>query len=192
MLKHKGTQRLETERLILRRFVLEDAPAMYANWCTDPEVCRFLTWPPHASEAVTRSLLEQWTADYANPENYNWVLELKDGGDIIGSCSVVRLDESIDELEVGYCMGRRWWGNGYMPEAVAAILDYLFDAVGANRVSAKHDVENPKSGRVMQKVGMTFEGIRRQGFRGNRGIRDTACYAILARDRGADSSLDEN
>ena len=188
MLKHAGTRRLETGRLILRRYTVDDAPAMFERWCHDPEVSRFLTWPPHASVDVTRALLTEWVADYDRPDCYNWVLELKDGGGIIGNCSVVRIDESIDELELGYCMGRAWWGKGYMPEAVRAIVAFLFDVVSANRVAAEHDLENQKSGRVMQKAGMTFEGVRRQGFRGMRGIQDMACYSILASDpRGADS-----
>lgn len=188
MLNHKGTQRLETERLILRRYAVEDAQAMYDNWASDPEVARYLTWDPHPSPDATRMLLELWVKDYEKPENYNWVLETKATGEIIGCCSVVRIDESIDECELGWCLTRRLWGQGYMPEAAGAILDFLFDEVGANRVSAKHDVENPKSGRVMQKIGMRFEGIRRQGFRGARGIRDTACYAIIKQDRGEDEA----
>ncbi len=191
MLRHKGTARLETARLILRRYTVGDAPAMYRNWCSDPEVTRFLTWPVHGSADVTRGLLEAWVKEYDRPDYYNWVLELKDTGEIVGSCSVVRIDESIDELELGYCMGRAWWGRGYMPEAAGAIVDYLFDEVGANRIAADHDVENPKSGRVMRKIGMSFEGVRRQGFRNNRGICDVACYSIIASDR-ADSSLDGN
>lgn len=180
-MNHKGTQTLETERLILRRFTVDDAPAMYAGWCADPEVTRYLTWEPHPNADATRQLLETWVTDYERPETYNWVLEMKGAG-IIGNCSVVRIDESIDECELGWCMNRRYWGQGYMPEAARAILRYLFDEVGANRVAAKHDVENPKSGRVMAKIGMRFEGVRRQGFRGTRGIRDTACYAILKSD----------
>ncbi len=181
-MRHCGTKSLETERLVLRRYVAEDAPVMYANWANDPEVCRYMTWSPHESVDVSRGIIEQWVRDYENPSNYNWALELKETGKAIGSCSVVRIDESIDELELGWCMGRQWWGKGLMPEAARAILAFLFDEVGANRISAKHDVDNPKSGRVMQKIGMTFEGVRRQGFRGANGVRDTACYAILACD----------
>lgn len=180
---HKGTRRLETERLILRPFAMDDVHATYANWCSDPEVARYTTWPAHADEGVTRALLEDWTARYDRPDYYNWVLELKNTGEAIGNCSVVRLNEDIDEAELGWCMSRREWGKGYMPEAAREIARFLFDEVGANRVCAKHDVENPKSGRVMQKIGMRFEGVRRQGFRGTSGLKDVACYAMLKSDR---------
>ena len=186
---HKGTRPLETPRLILRRFTADDAQAMYDSWASDPEVARYLTWPPHESVEVTRALLEDWTGHYAEPNYYNWVMALEETGQIIGNVSVVRSDERIDEVELGYCMSRAFWGKGYMPEAVSAVIGYFFTEVGANRVSAKHEVENAKSGRVMQKAGMRFEGVRRQGFLGNRGIVDVACYAILAEDWK--KSLDE-
>lgn len=181
-MNHRGTQRLETERLVLRRFTMDDVQATYANWCSDPEVARYTTWQAHADAGVTRGLLEDWTSRYDRPDYYNWVLELKDTGEIIGNCAVVRINDEIDEVELGWCMSRAQWGKGYMPEAARAILRYLFDVVGANRVCAKHDVENPKSGRVMQKIGMRFEGVRRQGYLGTRGYRDAACYAILKSD----------
>ena len=64
MLTHKGTVTLETPRLILRRAEPADAPAMFRNWATDPEVTKYLTWPPHGNIAITRSLLERWSAEY--------------------------------------------------------------------------------------------------------------------------------
>ena len=181
-MNHKGTQTLETGRLILRRYTMADVHGTFANWCSDPEVARYTTWSAHADEGVTRALLEDWTSRYDRPDYYNWVMEMKATGEIIGNCSAVRINDDIDEVELGWCMSRREWGKGYMPEAAREITRYLFDEVGANRVCAKHDVENPKSGRVMQKIGMKFEGVRRQGFRGRRGIVDVACYAIVRSD----------
>ena len=179
---HKGTVRLQTQRLILRRFAPEDAAAMYANWASDPEVTRYLTWPPHSSAELTGKLLALWIPQYDEPDHYNWAMELRETGELIGNISVVRVIEPIAEAEMGWCMGQRWWGKGYMPEAARAVFRFLFDEVGFNRITAAHDVENPKSGRVMQKVGMRFEGIRRQGGRNNRGIIDDAVYAILRSD----------
>ena len=182
-MKHVGTKALETERLVLRRYVAEDALAMFRNWASDPEVTRFLTWPPQASVDVTRQLLQDWEARYAQPDIYHWGLELRQTGELIGDISVVHINETIDEAELGWCMGRAWWGQGLMPEAGRAVLRWLFDGAGFNRVCARHDVENPKSGRVMQKIGMQFEGIQRQAGRNNRGIVDIATYAILRSDR---------
>lgn len=80
MLTHKGTQTIQTDRLILRRAVLEDAEPMFRNWATDPEVTKYLTWPPHESVDVTRSLLERWTAEYENDDYYHWMIVLKEIG----------------------------------------------------------------------------------------------------------------
>lgn len=181
-MRHTGTQTLETERLILRRYTVDDARQMYDHWASDPEVTEYLTWQPHASVDVTRQLLEQWEKSYERPDTYHWGLVLKSTGELIGDIAVMRIDEDIREAELGWCMGKRWWGQGLMPEAGRAMLKYLFEVAGFNRVSAKHDRENPKSGRAMQKLGMTCEGTRRQAGRNNRGIIDDVCYAILKSD----------
>lgn len=182
-MNHKGTRRLETERLVLRRYTVDDAQAAFEGWCSDPEVARYTTWDAHPNANVTRRLIEMWVGEYDRPQTYNWVLELKQTGAIIGNCAGVRVNDEIDEIELGWCMSRNEWGKGYMPEAVRAIMRFLFDEVGASRVCAKHDIENAKSGRVMQKVGMKYEGVRRQGFRGRSGIKDVACYAMIRSDR---------
>lgn len=181
-MNHTGTHAIEAERLILRRYALEDAPMMFRNWASDPEVTKYLTWPPHASVDVTRMIIQSWLESYEKPDTYHWGLEIKQTGELIGDISVVRIAEPILEAELGWCMGKAWWGNGYMPEAARAVLRVLFDEAGFGRVCAGHDTENPKSGRVMQKIGMTFEGVSRQGGLNNRGIVDIAHYAILRAD----------
>lgn len=178
-----GTQRIETERLILRRFEVGDAREMYENWASDHEVTAFLTWEPHPNAEVTRALLETWVAEYVNGDYFNWVMILKESGQAIGNISVVKADERIDAAEMGYCMSRAHWGKGLMPEALRAVTAFLFDKVGMNRVSAKHDARNPKSGRVMAKSGMKFEGVLRQAGLSNAGVCDEVCYAILRSDR---------
>lgn len=181
-MKHQGTKKLETDRLILRPFTIGDAHAMYANWAGDEDVTRFLTWPPHASADVSRYLLSDWTARYAQPDYYQWAIELKEMNEPIGSIAVVEIRERVDELVIGYCIGKSWWGEGIMPEAGRAVIAYLFDQVGANRISATHDANNPNSGRVMQKIGMQYEGTHRQGGKNNQGIVDEVVYAILQED----------
>ena len=178
-----GTRRLETDRLILRPFVPEDGEAMYRNWASDPAVTEFLTWPPHASLEVTRAILADWCPRYADGGCFQWAMELKELGEVIGSIAVVHLNEKTEAADMGYCLGKAWWGRGLMPEALRAVLDYLFDQVGLNRVAACHDPRNPKSGRVMEKAGMLLEGTWRQAGRNNLGICDEVWHSILRSDR---------
>ena len=177
-----GTKRIETERLILRRFAVDDADAMYRNWASDPAVTRYLTWQPHASVEDTRALLSDWVTHYADGGYFEWVIERKGVGPI-GSIGVVSLCEETLVAELGYCIGRPWWGQGLMAEAVKVVVDFLFDEVGVKRVIAKHDVENPRSGCVMAKAGMHLEGVIRRGGRNNRGIIDVVKYAVTREDR---------
>lgn len=155
---HLGTKRLETERLILRPFVPEDEAPMFRNWASDPVVTRYLTWPAHQSPDVTRMVIDKWVESYAQPNYYQWAIELKAIGEPIGSISGVKTDEAIRTVEVGYCIGRPWWGQGLVAEAVRAFMAFFFDEVGMDRVVACHHPDNPNSGRVMLKCGMTFEG----------------------------------
>lgn len=178
-MNHKGTIKLETERLILRRFVIEDATAMYENWATEDEVTKFLTWPTHASVDVTKMLLEEWINNYENEDFYNWVIEIKETGEVIGNISVVELQENIEGAVIGYCMGTKWWGKEIMPEAGRAVIKYLFGEVGFHRIASNHDKNNPKSGRVMQKIGMTYEGTLRSAGFCNQGVIDVVWYSIL-------------
>lgn len=178
-MNHAGTKIIETERLILRRFVMEDAEAMYKNWASEDEVTKFLTWPTHANVEVTKKVLENWISKYANPGFYNWGIEIRKTGDLIGNISVVSIKENVKEAIIGYCMGTKWWGQGIMPEAGKAVVRYLFEETEFHRIAANHDKNNPKSGRVMQKIGMTYEGtLRRAGFC-NQGIIDDVWYSIL-------------
>ena len=180
-MNHIGTRPIETERLILRRYTVEDARQMYDHWASDDAVTKYLTWPTHADVGVTAWVLGDWVKRYDQPDYYHWGLELKATGELIGDIAVVHIIEPILEAELGWCMGKAWWGKGYMPEAARAVLKVLFET-GFNRVCAAHDVDNPKSGRVMQKIGMRLEGVHRQAGRNNQGIVDMAIYAMLRSD----------
>ena len=179
---HKGTRRLETERLILRRFEPRDADAMFSNWASDDEVTAYLTWPTHVSVDVSAAVIADWVAAYANDAWYQWAIVPKDGMDEpIGSISVVRMNEAIEAVTVGYCIGRAWWHQGITSEALSAVIAYLFDEVGVNRIEASHDPRNPHSGGVMRKCGMTYEGTLRSSIVSNQGLSD-ACYHSILRD----------
>ena len=178
MLLHQGTQTLRTPRLVLRRFTVEDAQAMFDTWANDPQVTRYLTWRPHGLPELTRQLLETWCAAYERPNFYNWALERD--GKVAGNISVVRLGERSEYAELGYCMGRAYWNQGLMTEAAQAVIDYLFARVGVHRVGISHAVKNPASGKVARKCGLQAEGVKREFFKTPEGeYLDIADYGVL-------------
>lgn len=181
-MRHCGTKTIETDRLILRQFRMDDKTSMYNNWASDPNVTKYLTWPPHASEDITAMLLENWIKNYESEDTYNWAIAIKETGELIGNISVVDKKEHVKEAQLGYCMGKAYWGNGYMPEAAKAVVDYLFFESDFKRICAGHDINNPKSGRVMEKIGMKKEGVHRKAGKNNTGIVDMVRYAILKED----------
>ena len=182
--KHCGTQRMETKRLLLRRFSIDDADAMFRNWASDPEVTRFLTWPAHSSADVSRAVLEGWVSAYEQKNYYQWAIVLKaHGDDPIGSISAVGMNDDVEMIHIGYCLGRDWWRQGIMSEALRAVMDFFFDEVGANRIESRHDPRNPHSGMVMKKCGMQYEGTMRQSDRNNQGVCDASWYALLKSER---------
>ena len=178
---HKGTVRLETQRLILRRFRIEDAEDMFRNWAASEDVTRFLTWEPYKSVEDVKSYI-QWVIDSYKDDKYEWMIEWKETHEVIGTIGVISIREDIASCEIGYCMSERFWGRGIMPEALGEVIRFLFDEVGMNRIAATHDVRNPKSGRVMEKCGLRYEGTHRQASRNNQGICDSVMRAILRED----------
>ena len=181
-MEHKGTQCLETQRLILRPFKAEDGHAMFRNWCSDPEVSKYLSWAVHETEDVSLRLAAHWEEESKKLNCYQWCIVPKALGEPAGSIAVVAQEEDIAMAEIGYCLGRKWWGNGWTTEAAREVIAYLIRDVGFNRVQACHDPRNPGSGRVMIKAGMTFEGILRDAKKSNQGVHDAAMYSILARE----------
>ena len=182
-MKHLGTKTIETPRLVLRRFCLEDARPMYDNWASDPEVTKFLTWPAHSGVDISKMVLADWVAGYEREDSYQWAIELKSIGQPIGSISVVSHNDRAELAHIGYCIGRQWWGQGIMTETLQSVMDFLFDEVGVNRIESRHDPRNPGSGAVMRKCGMRFEGTLRQSDWNNQGICDDCWYALLAEER---------
>ncbi len=182
-MKHCGTRRLETERLILRRFVPEDAAAMYRNWASDPDVTKFLSWPTHTSQEISKYVISEWVKAYDNEKYYQWAIVLKEIGEPIGSIAVVNMNENTSMLHIGYCIGKPWWHQGITSEALHGVMDFLFDEVGANRIEAYHDPHNPNSGGVMKKCGMKYEGTLRSYSKSNQGICDACVYSILKSER---------
>lgn len=184
LMKHCGTQKLESERLILRQFVIDDAAAMYKNWISDDEVTRYLMWQTHPSVDVSRAVLTDWVSSYSDEKYYQWAIVLKENGDEpISSISAVHMNEDISMVHIGYCIGKTWWHKGITSEALKTVMGFFFDKVEVNRIESRHDPRNPNSGKVMEKCGMKHEGTMRSADRNNQGICDACYYGMLRSDR---------
>ena len=189
-LTHKGTVTLETERLLLRRFVRSDLEPMFNNVWNDYDVWQWTCYEPMNSidDVLTLNNIftDFWFAKYEKADFYNWAIELKSLGEVIGRIRGMEgtpLDfRRIGQVELAYELGQKWWRQGLMTEAVARVIDFFFKDIGFNRVYAAHALANPASGKVMQKCGMVYEGTMRQAAAHNNGLHDKVNYAVVAED----------
>ena len=183
-MKAIGTQILQTDRLILRRFVESDAEAMFQNWASSAENLTYVTWDPHPDVEVTRNSILNWVASYTNPNYCKWAICLKENPEqVIGDISIVAIDENDSSCEIGYVLGKKYWGHGIMTEALKAVLNFCFTQVGFQEVKARYASLNPASGRVMEKAGMSYlktitNGVERKGY-----LADLIYYQISKKDR---------
>lgn len=181
-MKHCGTVQIDTERLILRRFTMDDDEAVFRNWASDPRVTEFLRWRAYTELEGVKTTLRKWIDGYARPDFYQWAIVPRTLGEPMGTISVVGMNERTDTVHIGYCIGHPWWGQGYTTEAFSAIIPFLFETVKAQRIESQHDPHNPASGAVMRKCGLTYEGTLRRADWNNRGIVDACVYAMLAEE----------
>ena len=110
---------IETERLTLREVRESDTQTIFERWASDPEVTRYMTWNPHRSIEDTRMVMDYWLSEYGKDNTYRWVLVPRGEDKPIGIIDVVSYDDGVPVL--GYCEGRKYWGQGYMTEALRAV-----------------------------------------------------------------------
>ena len=169
-MRHLGTVPLLTPRLSLAPLRAADAEEMFQNWAGDEAVARFMRWPAHKNSLETFQLLAACECLYQSADYYNSGIRRRADGALMGTIGFVLgeeqspeawrapgLDFSAGAWEPGYCLGRAFWGQGYATEALAAVRDFWFDEVGGAWLGCCHAVENPASGRVMEKAGWRFD-----------------------------------
>jgi ribosomal-protein-alanine N-acetyltransferase len=173
---------LETRRLILRKQRIEDAEAYHITLSSDPEVARYMLWTAHDDLDRTRRDIEGWVTKYNEVGFYRWIIETKEDGALIGVIQLVRFDESENTCEFAYMLGRTYWNRGYMTEALKRVLRFAFIELKLNKVIADHFIQNPGSGKVMQKAGMSFTGYKTGVHDNDKGFDTSACYVITKED----------
>ncbi|MEW4369392.1 GNAT family N-acetyltransferase [Paenibacillus kandeliae] len=176
-------RKLKSQRLILRWVELSDAPDLF-EVVSDQETTRFL-FPPHDNVQQTERMIANY---YMEEPQGKYAVVLKETGKVIGTFEF-RVHAHNRSGEIGFTLGSRYWGHGYMTEAGKLILELAFRELKLERVYAMHDTTNPASGRLMQRLGMTLEGIlRHERMDSNRWV-DSAHYSILQHEY---IQLDEN
>jgi len=152
-------KRFLTARLELRPPQMEDAPAVFENWAQDVAVTRNMTWLPHEEIQTTQLVLRRMIDAWEQGTRFPYVILETQSQQLIG---MIELRPEEHQAEIGYVLARFCWGKGYMPEAARALVQWALSQPQVYRVYATTSVENLQSQRVMEKIGMTREGLLRR------------------------------
>ena len=170
--KVHGTAELRTERLILRRYRPEDAPALYKEFGADAAMYQYSGWNPYRTPEMTQNTVRGFIDQYADKHFYGWVMESDDV--LLGTIGAY--DYKEDQIEAGFSVKRECWGLGYATEALNAVLEYLTENEGISRVTAWCASENTGSGRVLEKAGMILVNIEKDGLSVGDTVYDKLTY----------------
>ncbi len=108
-MQHKGTVRLETDKIILRPFTEDDYESVYKNFESDYAMTKYLRWKAAENLEAAVEVVNDWIEKYKNKKFYQWAIVPKNFGEPIGTISVVEMNEKIDKVHIGYCIGTKWW-----------------------------------------------------------------------------------
>ena len=173
---------LHTDRLHIREFELSDEADIH-EYASDPEVCRFMEWGPNTPEETRAFLARNLQSMTAMPRTaFELAIVLQAERKVVGGVGIRIKSERHREGDVGYVLNRRYWNRGIVTEASRAILEYGFTQLKLHRIYATCDAENAASSKVLEKLGMTYEGRKRQNAFEKGRWRDTVMYAILEDD----------
>ena len=155
---HPPPQVITTGRLVLRRPKPSDAAAKYSV-SRDPEVNRYMDWLPHKSVSDATALVDGAASRWETGEEYSWVITVKPDDRAAGSVACRVRGHAVD---LGYVLSREYWGRGYATEAAKAVFEWAARLEGVQRIWATCDVDNVASVRVLEKIGMSREGVLRR------------------------------
>jgi len=175
----KPPDTLETDRLLLRLPIIHDADAIFEAYAQDEEVTKFLIWRPHQKIDTTRKFIHRCIRSWKEETAFPWVIVRKKDERLIG---MIELRIEGFRADLGYVIAREFWGQGYATEVLQAVVDWALQQPQIYRIWATCDCENPGSARVMEKAGMTYEGILRRWLihpQAGPTPRDCLCYSIV-------------
>jgi len=172
---------ISTPRLLLRPMTESDAPALFAVF-SDPKVMRYWSSAPWESMQRAHEMIQRDAASMRVGESLRLGIVRKSDDALLGMCTLFAFSATCRRAEIGYALASAAWGQGYMDEALRALLDYGFGALELNRVEADIDPRNEASARSLERLGFEREGLLRERWIVGEEISDTAFYGLLARD----------
>ncbi|MDZ5471997.1 GNAT family protein [Bacillus sp. 31A1R] len=172
---------LETDRFILRKLKMSDAPNMFDYFSKD-EVTKYYDLATFTSEQQATDLIERLLTRFEEGKQIRWGIALKETDNLIGTCGFHSIEPEHSKVEIGYELHPNYWNKGVMSEVISKILDYGFNKMELNRVEAFYDPENIASRKVLEKNGFIFEGVLRKRFFEKGNFLDGAISAILKED----------
>lgn len=181
-MKLNGTQTIETERLLLRKYTLDDAEDMYNNWAKYEECFKYLPWNPCITVYEAEERISRWLELYKENTFFQWGIELKRNGEIIGLINLHNVEKDNSSAETTYILSPSYWNKGIMTEAVRAVLKFGFESIGLNRISADFFSGNDCSQKIMLKNNMRYEGTFQERYFKSGKFYDSIQYAILKKD----------
>lgn len=172
---------LKTERLSLRAMHPIDAEDMF-DYASREDVTRYLLWKPHKDISYTKDYLHYIQSRYALGDFYDWAIIEREGRRMIGTCGFAKIDAENHRAELGYVINPDFHGRGYAHEAAARVLEFGFSVLGLNRIEARFMQGNDASLRVMERLGMSFEGYHRDAIFVKGEYKTVGVSAITRRD----------
>ncbi|MEG0469202.1 MAG: GNAT family protein [Longicatena sp.] len=179
MLTHIGTQTLETERLILRKFTNEDSISMLEHWIADEKIQFMYAEPVYTTQSEVNKLLDKYIKSYEMKDYYRWAIISKDTMECIGQIAYFLVDSKNHFAEIEYCIGSKYQKIGLATEAARAIIAFGFQQINLHKIQICHKSINMASRRVIEKCGFTYEGTLRDYFYIDGKYVDRLFYSIL-------------
>ncbi|MBU5316407.1 GNAT family N-acetyltransferase [Clostridium bornimense] len=164
MLTHMGTQVIETERLIMRRFKYSDDDAMLKYWVADEKIQSLYSEPTYNTKDEVRGLLDKYISSYENSDYYRWAIIDKVTKECIGQIAYFLVDSKNHFAEIEYCIGSAFQCKGLATEATKAVINYGFERMNLHKVQICTKTINKPSQRVIEKCGFIYEGTLRDYF----------------------------
>ncbi len=174
-------ERLQTERLLIRRLAADDASSFFAIF-SNADVARYWSSPPLTRMAQAEERVANILERYRTGDLFQLGVERKSDGQLIGTCTLHQIHLQNRRAEIGYALGREYWGQGYMQEALTAMIDHAFGPMALHRLEADIDPRNEPSAKSLERMGFAREGYLRERWIVGDEVSDSALYGLLARE----------